>query len=306
MIFAVEELHGIAVHGRVGGHEHVHLAGHDEQAAQLVQAREDIQTGILLVAGADTVAHYFYSKAQFRQDDPDAAHAPFALHAAGRPTGELEADVVLAQGLAAPAVQDGVVIAHARGEVHITVRDDGIAAVAETLAALLVAAAHVLAHDRQEAPHVDGAGATGLDGGIEHAGQHFRERLADDVLGRDAAGLGILEAAAEVDDIQVQRHRADQLAGRAHAAFGDAVGDEEHLAVAFFMGVAHDVVQRGAVGRAEELGVRVHQMQGHDVAGDAAQQDQVAACQKKQYTFTYRCTNRRSNQTYHRPDQWDF
>ena len=40
------------------------------------------------------------------------------------------------------------------------------------------------------------------------------------------------------------------------------------------MGVAHDVVQRGAVGRAEKLGVRVHQMQGHDVAGDAAQQDQ--------------------------------
>ncbi len=135
-----------------------------------------------------------------------------------------------------------------------------------------MAARHASPHDGHETAHVDGAGAARLHGGIADAVEHMPEGFAENVFGKDAAGFGIAQAAAQIDDVEIQRYGTDKVAGRAHAAFAHAVREQEHLAVAFFMGKTHDVMKRRAVFGRKEGGMGIDEVQGHDVRRHPSQQ----------------------------------
>ena len=91
MILAVEKLGGICLDSFVIDHEHVHLASHDQKTPQLIQARAQFKFGIFLVARAYSITRDHDGKAEFREDQPDAAHPPGALLIACRAAREFKA-----------------------------------------------------------------------------------------------------------------------------------------------------------------------------------------------------------------------
>ena len=113
MIFAIDKLGGIGLNSRVIHHKHIHLAGHYQESSQLVQARAQLMPGVFLVTCAQSITRYLHGKAQLFEDKPNAVHAAHALGVGGSAASKLKANVVFAQGFTAPAVKNGVVIAHA-------------------------------------------------------------------------------------------------------------------------------------------------------------------------------------------------
>ena len=88
-------------------------------------------------------------------------------------------------------------VADARGEVEVVVRDNGVAVISEAVAACLVSTGHGIAHNGEKTVHVHGPRLPALHGRIEHAGKNVSEGCADDVILRDKfRGLKRLAAPA--------------------------------------------------------------------------------------------------------------
>ena len=86
---------------------------------------------VFLVTCAQSITRYLNGKAQLFEDKPNAVYTAHALRVGGSAACKFKAYVVFAQGFAAPAVKNGVVIAHAGRKIEIAVRNYGIAALAK-------------------------------------------------------------------------------------------------------------------------------------------------------------------------------
>ena len=99
-------------------------------------------------------------------------------------------------------------VADARGEVEVVVRDNGVAVISEAVAACLVSTGHGIAHNGEKTVHVHGPRLPALHGRIEHAGKNVSEGCADDVILRDKFRGRIPEAASQIDDVEIERNLA--------------------------------------------------------------------------------------------------
>ena len=57
VVVAVEEVGRKLCHGFLACHQHVHLSGHDEQPAQLIESGGNLRAGVFLIPGLDAVGN---------------------------------------------------------------------------------------------------------------------------------------------------------------------------------------------------------------------------------------------------------
>ena len=169
---------------------------------------------VFLQAGVHPVALDLHGKIQAHEDDGDGPDPAAAAHVVGGAALEGEGDVVLVDGVAAVSVQDAVVIAHPGREIEIFVGDDGVTALAEAFLHI-GGGQHLFPHHRQEAGELNGAGFPSPHVLVQHPPQEGLEGDRGHLVRGYLMGLGVgpRQAAAQVDEVEVQGNGGVQLQG---------------------------------------------------------------------------------------------